>query len=657
MAVRDSLLARLVALSGWLSLLIGLLLPLVSLPPFAVGIWPKGDPLIIGFTLSSALAAFYLSLDAIINPQHSKGAWQHPLIYLHLALAIFSLCCAPLMEKAWLSVLGAPQSGMGALFFLQLTLLLVLCRRWLRTTRQLQQLTSLGFIVAILVVFLKIWDGYADAHDLPLLLIWVPSYYAWLIPSLWILLLAIPPARHRLVLAGIVLALLLLVTHSLTALLACILGLATYLLLRHPFSSAMQLPNLRLVCAGSALLLLLVPIACELWLPLIRQIPSLDDRTRLLWMLKAAMEEASLGNWLIGHGWGRIGDAFQLNLFHSQQRLWDNQWIFLQSDYFHAHHGLLEALHASGLIGMLLYLASIICLPLMVSQERLPLAAAWTIAHATLSALWFPLLLSVPVQALAMAWLIDTAKNEVSVTAPHFLFPGLFVLAGGLFTLSAMLLQESLQLQAWQQQLQSSLPGTRPASCRATMRQDDLAVARVLRGKLATWENSTEPPQQHNQQPSLRAMADCLLLRVPHSHTPQLLFTALSLMAEIHLTQQLRYAELPEFDRKLWYSWLQTTLQRAPKRTDQAIPWLTHLATNGEWMALRNMVEPMLSRNDNDPIALYFSAIDQLSQGKKERGMALIGRALALGIDRFIPVEDSIRQLGAAPVNSAQSWQ
>ncbi|WP_130471108.1 hypothetical protein, partial [Candidatus Magnetaquicoccus inordinatus] len=341
---------------GWISLTIGLLLPLSSLPPFTTGYWSKGDPLLIGLYLSTALAALTLALDGFLSPESSAAAWRHPLIVIPFILALYSSLVAPITEMPMLSLLGAPQSGTGALWYVQLTLLIILGRRFLSSTERLHLLRNLAFLVAVLVAAIKGWDWIAEQKALPILLIWVPAYYAWLVPSLWLLLQMSPPSRSHQVVGTLILLLLMVVSRSMSVALAAVLGISGYYGVRWSLKQGYSLTFLRIAAALVTLLTLLAPILSPWWLPSVRSIASIEDRYLLTRMLEGAMRDASPSTWLFGSGWGRIGDTFQHYLPLSQQKLWDGQWIFLQSDYFHAHNGLMEALHASGLIGLLLFI-------------------------------------------------------------------------------------------------------------------------------------------------------------------------------------------------------------------------------------------------------------------------------------------------------------
>ncbi|WP_193771479.1 hypothetical protein, partial [Candidatus Magnetaquicoccus inordinatus] len=307
-----------------------------------------------------------------------------------------------------------------------------------------------------------------------------------------------------------------------------------------------------------------------------------------------------------------------------------------------------EALHASGLIGLLLFILLCIAPILFVPGRWLAVASAWSIAQSTLLGLWFPLPLSLPLQAVALASVTGNAQGLPCQRGCRMLQSVVYlVLSALLMLLAAISLYHGQTWQRWQLAVEAGNPSAVSSACAPGIRGDDLALARLLRGRLAAYEKMSDAEQQQQHQPALQELARCLVERIPHTHTPLLIFTGLTLMAERHVTQQLHWAALPMLDLPTWQHWINLSLQKAPMRSDQAIPWLSHLAVSGQWETLRQQLTVLLQRQPEDAVGHYFLGILQLTRGEKEAGIGSLRRAIAGGVERFLPIDEAIRNLVA----------
>jgi hypothetical protein len=330
-----------------LSFLLGLALPLASLPPLRLGYWNSAEPLVIGFHVCAGLAALGLGLAALTSARQVAAAFRTPIVILPLALGAYSLLVAPLTQMPWLSALGAPQSGQGALWYLEFAVLIA-AARVVRANGAWAMLQRVAVIAVIAVAAIKGFDWWWERQGGNHLLIWVAAYYAWLGLVLPAFTDDAGPVWRRL---GWVAAIaVLLAGRSLAAAMGAALAVALLAALTQakgrqwPRWAAMTAPLVPL--AAAPLLLLSVPA--------VGAVASLADRRSLLMMVDTAIRSWQPATWLTGAGWGQTQDVFRANLTSSGQVLWDNSWIFMSSDYFHSHSTLAEALLAAGLPGLLL---------------------------------------------------------------------------------------------------------------------------------------------------------------------------------------------------------------------------------------------------------------------------------------------------------------
>ncbi|MFD2234931.1 hypothetical protein [Phaeospirillum tilakii] len=630
---------------GLLALGLGLALPLASLPPFALGQWDKAEPLVIGFHGVGALAALAVALALAAEPVRGLRRVAHPYVAAPLALGLWSAAVAPLTPLPLLSLFGAPQSGFGALWFLDAAALIACARLVARHRRSWRGLTLLALGLGLAVAALKAWDWWGLAHgDGGHLLIFVAAYYGWLGLALPLLARRHPGESHRLELALLAVALALaLVSRSIAALALLLAGAITVVLVRsRPGLAAVLTPRL-----GAALVAIaaLLPWSLLHLLPAVTRVESLRDRLLVSRVMQAALRADPAP--LLGHGWGRTQDALRGWLTVAGERLWDPGWIFLKSDYFHSHDWAMEAVYAAGLPGLLLTLAGFLAIPLFARPSRRVEATAFGCALAALSGLWFPLCLSVPLLALALAALADDTAWLGRGAGP---WPGRGI---ALAALGLALALGAAAVQLWQQgraldavragwQAQPPLALAPPADFRGS----DLAAAEAIRDALARFARRarTEPT------PPLAAAVGAMLAEIDRraatTLTVPLLETGLTALAQIQVTGELGFAAAPG-QAAMGRRWLDRLLVLAPGRGDLAIPTFSLLLAVGRGDAVLALADRLLAADPGDPVGLHFRGLALLLRqdpASAAEGFRLLRAALDRGIERFLPIDPAVKK-------------
>lgn len=375
----------------------------------------------------------------------------------------------------------------------------------------------------------------------------------------------------------------------------------------------------------------------------VHQIASLDDRRSLLAMLTQAAEAGRVQAWLTGNGWGRIQDTYQAQLTASGQRLWDDSWIFMQSDYFHAHNILAEAFNALGVAGMVLILA-LAAAPLMGScRSRLPVACGFAVWTALLGSLWFPLALSLPATAMALAVFTRPMAPLTQVGRRRSLLAAvLAVLSLAQLASAVALYRQGVQFGEFRQQIVRLAAVSQAAP--TDFRGGDLAVAEILRDTFNQLEVVRAP------EPQILSMARELVLvlhqRIPTTVTPLLTVTGLSVMAQSHMTGGLPWLADTTGGLDVWRTWLDRALLMMPARTDLAIPYLSVQAGRGNLAEIHRLASAMLERRADDPVGLYFMGLIHVQQpGKQDLGRDQLRRSLGGGMDRLMPIDPALRRL------------
>lgn len=625
-----------------LAFTLGLALPLLSLPPFQLGYWGRAEPLVVGWHACAALAACGVGLFAWAGSGRVGEAFSSPIVLLPLALGAVSLAFAPFVQMPLLSVMGAPQSGQGGMWYAEFALMIG-AARILRAEGHWRTLQRGAILVILVVAAIKGFDWWRERQGGNHLLIWVAAYYAWLglaqpvfadeagrfwRPLGWVASCAVLLAARNSS-AGAALVLGLLVMAGLTA-----LGRREWIL-----RAAGLLPVVILVAAPA----LLLNVAA------LGSVVSLADRRSLLLMAGEALRSWSPGTWITGMGWGRTQDMFHANLAASGQVLWDDSWIFMSSDYFHTHSALAEALLSAGIPGLLLTAAWFAAIAFGAEAGKRQMAAGYAAALAVLSALWFQLTLSLPLTALALAALAPLCP-ERPMPRPsrrRLVAAFCFVVAVGCGGVALKLYGYGRQIDVVQADLLASAPA--PHGLPVDPRGNDQLAAGLIRDGFNRLERAITPAEREQAMAVARLMTSHLADHIPLTTTVGLVESGLSWQAQVQMIGSLGWLAGPMAETEaLWPAWLDRALTLAPRRTDLAISYFTHLAMVGNNEELSRRVVAILAADPRDPVGLYFQGLLTVQKpdlAAKRQGIEMLRASVAAGIERYMPIDPSLRPL------------
>ena len=616
-----------------LALAAALPMALGSLPPFTFGQWEKAEPLLVWFHASAALAALAVAYGLWRRPKTTRDRVSHPFVLLPLALGLYSAATAPLQELPWISLLGAPQSGYGALWFLDTAAFTACALLAAQHQRGWMALGRWAIAVTFVVTALKTWDWFSLQRGGSTLLIFVPAYYGWL--ALGLPVAVGRPYRWIALAAALAIAI---ASNSFT-ILAVVLGGLVFVAasnLQHPL--ARWLTSSRAAATAWVVASAALPLLAVQFFPILRHITSIQDRFLLQRMMGAALANDP-GAIVLGHGWGRTQDVFQTWLNVTGERLWNPSWIFLSSDYFHSHNWAVEALYASGLPGLLLMLAGFVAIPFFAAEDRRPVATAFAMAVTIIHGLWFPLCLSIPIIAMAMAALAD--RTTFPCRLPHYL-PGFMtiVLALGQAMAAGALLTYGVAINEARLALTATPP--RAVTIPTDLRGSDLAVAEMMVKSTASLASRIGPEQMQATTKTLPPFIDFIDNRFSETKTILLLTAGLETMTRVYVTGDFPFMQTPENMSK-WRRWLDRLLQIAPGRTDQAIPYLSAALAQGKFADVDRLTTSILARNPHDPVGLnYRGLLTLVTGGDRGGGLKMIRSALDNGLDRFMPIDPAV---------------
>ncbi|MGE5517434.1 MAG: O-antigen ligase family protein [Bacteroidota bacterium] len=621
------------------ALALALPIALGSLPIFAFGYWSKAELLPILLHVTSALGALGLLIGLASGKGNAHAALWHPQVLVVALLAGWTVLAAPFVDLPLLSLAGTVQSGFGGLWFCDFAVLIACAltvkphRRWWTGLR--------WWAIALTLVLagLKLHDWlYPSKH----LLIYVAAYYGWIGLAM---AAAISFERTRrwpwaLPLAGTLAAVAVVVCSlSMAALALLVIGAAFV-------AVGWWVRRTKLVAAltasrATAVVLVAVaawlPYALLRWVPALGQVESLRDRQLLQKMIHAALSEQSAAGWLFGNGWGRVQDAYHGHLDVTGEVLWRPTWIFLESDYFHAHNWMLESLFGAGLPGVLLSLAALFAIPLFAAPERRTVATALAIAFAAMNAMWFPLSISLPFAALAIAAISRPATRVVPAPRVGMAALGIVLVLQLGFAAAQSAFIHNVGI------FRAGGLDTFPADPRGS----DLTAAEVIRDDLNTLAQAQrfDPDAQRRGLAMVRHLAQ----RIPHSTSSYFLVTAANALTRIYGTDELPSlaSGIPE-GKALWRTTVDRLLTVAPHRTDVAIPYLTHHAVIGELAEAARVTKVIRMRAPDDPVGLYFAGLLLVLEPgpeAKRQGIQFLRASKAAGIERFMPLDPAVQKI------------
>lgn len=623
---------------------LALAVPLLSLGPFAFGAWDRAEPTVVWLHFAAALTALAL-LHAGWRGVPATGALTHPFVLPPAALALWSVAIAPLSQFPLAAMLGPPQSGEGALWYLDLAILTAGGILVWREPAARAAIVLVGGLVALATAVCVLLAPLAPA----LRLLPVPGFYAYNALALLFLGVALLPEARCAAWTAWTGAVALLVAAASVAgwlvFLAAAAGLALYRR-RSAGGAARPLRIGRTTGAAVVLAATLTPmLAIWLW-PALAEIRSLRSR-ELIWDIMLDPGLWDLRTLAIGRGWGHTQDSFVVHLNAAGAPLWQTDWDFLWRDIFHSHNQLIEAAHAAGLPGALLALGLLLVLPLASPAERRVPATLLAAAGGALSAVWFQLPPSLPFMALAAAsvagptratteWRRRGASAILAVTT-----------ATGIAA-AGILLQQGLDLSAARGALRGAPPPGAPIDFPRDIRGQELALALTTHGVIDALKALDDRRHPEGRARALSLFAT-LRNRVDGGESLVLTLAGQSFLAEVYFTRELGWlvADIAEGEAT-WRRWLDNALHRAPKRSDIAIPYLAMLLRDGRAAELAAFVRTLLRHDSHDPVALFYAGTLMMTRGdaaSRTTGLRLLRTAIDNRVDRFLPVAPWLREI------------
>jgi hypothetical protein len=643
----------------WSGLCLGTLSLLAAHPAFALGIWSDAEPVSVAFYAAGALCFAGLGLLSFDTPATIRFL-LHPVVLVCLALGAWSCLISLAAEFPLLSILGAPENSQGGLWYLMLaafTAAAMVLRRNMLLFGSLVAATAAVALVAVVLNLSRIewlYEWLADYVSFPSATLLrfneYQAYYAlalFAIAGVWL-----KRDRRALgwTLAAVALLVLLVSRNRAAMAAAAAVGIVAVLARALPaLRPWLQRPSRQAnaIVGGVLLLAAIGPY-------LIIRLTSLQETARTLWSRQVMFKgiEPSLFDpvysALLGHGWGHYGEYLLRDLPSAGVRLFDSEWQGLTRDLFHSHNAALEAFFAAGLPGLILALAVPIALALTAQARWREIALAFALSWTVIDAFWFMMPVTMVALALAIGLLAESSRRLRLRLPAAMPVAACLVLALASGAAAAALLQNARAMS----RLAGCLP---PAAFRpdchgvsvpgdprgtgiglASLLGDAVPAAIKTKDKIPA--EQLELLQQTIREAQRRAAAGGSL------------YVSMALIndyaAAAFTPDGTRVLPAPDSLAQVWLHEIAHVLDRAPQRLDVLPAYLNWLLLDHRHADMQAMLARAAAVDRDHPVVLWFSGvllIEEPDVAIKQRGLALMRRALAQGVERFMPVDASIK--------------
>ena len=636
----------------WLGLCVGTLSVFASHPAFAVGVWQDSEPM--GLAFYAAAAACFAGLALLcFDGTAVLRALGHPAVLAPAALGAWTLAIAPLVPFPMLSVLGPAQNSLGALWYLAFAAF-VASAIVLRGDRRLfASLVAIAAVTALAAAAFNLWriDWPNSVRDR---LLWLPrqtllefneyqAYYA-----LPLLALALVATRERQRLAAGLLAAVgvasLLVSRNRAAMVA---GVLAFLPMAAPTAWLSRMARLQPLRDGAAVAAIAV---IGLGSYLVLRLLDLRELAPTLWSRRLIFEgiEPSLRDSVgIGHGWGRYADVLVDNLPLSGLRLYNPDWAGLGRDLFHSHHVFLESLFAAGLPGLLLAAAIPAAVILGARRRRRGIAIAFVLSWLVVDCFWFMMPATVPVLALACGALAESSR---SLTWRWTRGPWAIAWLALLIVTTAGVVELVGEARAMSQVIACLGPDGGAACAGADAAVDprgaEHGLASIAGDTVPTLLRSGRPVSDGQIEAVRRVLSEAERRDMAQRATHLLTLELADAYAAIAFSDVGERVLPPAVLFRSWARVMHDVLLRAPQRLDTLVPYLSWLLVRGQHTDIEAMLAAARRVDADHPVVLWFSGIEALQPGdatKREQALGQMQRAIDHGLERFMPVDPSIK--------------
>lgn len=635
-----------------------------------IGVWYQSESLIVAVLALSTLCALGLFCGLLsAKRQMQKNvvvSVLHPSVVLPALIFIWSIVMMPFAEFPLLSFYGAPQTGTGAVWFLEIALLIGGFRFLFSSPvgRELRGFLSGYLLIAALGMTVLGVYGTGD---------WRPFFYtdylAFIGIFTWMTVTAFDVKRGVLsIIAVLICGFILYISENRTAYAVLILIPVIFAI---GGATKKSLPR-----GLDRYLFGLIPISILIAVPLLVGLIGFSDyaselhqtvkgtiKSRAL-MLDIVQSSLTNDAWqfLSGEGWGRFSTAMLEEVPYTETKLYndgvavgDHLWFWdsLRRFDFDSHNLLSEAILGAGIPAGLCLVVWLGWTVGSAQRSNLFVTSAGISAFALVSGFWFQIPLTVPFMGMALAavsgrtlrhkdkWL---SRKWVPIAGLILSIPILIgaTIEYGSFSIRAARAVEANYIN----------PENITSTAETNIIRDEshghyhfteLMKNFVVIIKTALQSGEKLSPWQIDRLELLMAEADIRIDQNPPIHLAIRALNARSDLVFFNKNNQLGTL----FDDRIkdWGAILDKVLYRFPQREDIAIAYFLWLLDQGKEQELLTRAEALLAQYASSPIGLWFSGVVILGDTSRANdGMLRLKQAIQNGVERYMPIDKNIKE-------------
>lgn len=654
-----------------------------SLPQIGTGMWHQSETAIAALHLCGSIAALGLLLLSFTSSITAK-ALRHPLVIIPASLAILSLILSPFHELPIRNLLGSTRTGEGAIWWLDITTLSASMIILWRVKFYRKALICIAFGSAILCyagTFLH------NIYGLPYTPYYFNDYLAYLIlclaPLCWSWLKNNFKSSLAFIVFYIGLNALLYFTNN-KAMIAFGFTVPPFIYIL----SLIQTKSINIAKHLKWLALILLP-PCVIFsfymitiLGGIQGFYSFNDSGIFItlasraYLIHAGIEPLIHHpvNFLIGTGWGTFVEHITRYLPIDWLKLTDfssAQWDGMRDDHFHTHNMYIETLNATGVIGLALLYIFYISIYRYSKKTNKDQALLLALGLTSWASLWFMFPLHAPYLCFAIASSCKMSYVKmprlIHQNAKPIIIVALFIALALQATTSYIAQDTAISYRKNEpQKLEITDASSFNQMCKMTYRDfsaGGIQLARMLLNRTRYLETITN--EELREKAKIEMSEEDLkpenirkhLLEINHIFCQAQNYIKNSSASSIQLNIALLMARgeiLLGFDALLteqenkyylsgWQESLNTWLDIAPTRTDQAIPFLLFNIIHNKEENSKELLTRILDNNAQDPVALWFMGLKTLNDpDKTQEGLSMLKAALNNGIERLMPIDEQL---------------
>ena len=636
----------------WFGLFLGAVSIFATHPLFAAGVWSDAEPLGSLFFMAAGICCAGLGVLILAVPD-TIDVVRHPFVLVSAALGILGLLAAPFVEFPLLSILGPPQTAQGALWYLAFAAFVASALVVRSHDRLFMGLVATAAFTAVAASLFNLrpllgvgptatllgFNEHLAYHALGLIAVGVilleaRERRAFAVTIIFCGLVALVASRNRTAMIAIAVV-------GLTA-----LALRTISPLKR-FETSLQ----HRTHATYAIILAIVTLLGLAPYFLVRFVPAPDflaslwSRQVLFRILEPNLFE-SIEALSVGHGWGHYSEYLVRNFPIAVTRTYETEWRDVVRDQFHSHNAFLEALFSAGLPGLVATVGLPVAIVMGARRSMVLPALAFVSCWAIVDGAWFMM----PSTMVALALCIGlSGDGRVRLETGKRMDVAVACFAGALLTLAASIATYANSLAMTR--LEKCLPpnGFDPACGQVAVPGDprgaSVGIASLLASSINAGLDARRPLPADQNALLLRLLEDSRVRMQTHGSVT-LAMARYNAYARALNSIAGRFSAADDVFFDAWQQDVHFILRRAPHRLDILPTYLNLLLAKGREDSMRETLAQADRIAPHHPIAMWFTGTLLLrapDAQSRQQGLTQMRRALANGLENFMPVPESTK--------------